>query len=167
MIKQRLCGLTAVILTFLMDQLTKQAILAWFVEGNPQVEVTPFLNLVLAANKGVSFGLLTAGSAYGVWALIATALGISLLLGIWIWQSDTYYRSTAFGLILGGALGNVLDRCLFGAVIDFLDFHVWGYHWYTFNIADCGIVTGALLLTAKIIRDELYNKRKENSYESK
>ena len=95
--------------------------------------------------------MLAAGSAYEVWMLIIVAVCISFLLGLWIWQAESRFSSLCFGLILGGALGNVMDRFLYGAVVDFLDFHIFGYHWYTFNIADCGIVIGAVLLVIQMI----------------
>ncbi|WP_032112273.1 signal peptidase II [Candidatus Paracaedibacter symbiosus] len=144
-------GFSGTLLTLILDQLSKQVVLSWFLSGNHQIEVTSFFNIILAANRGVSFGLFAAGSSSEVWALIAVAGCISFLLGLWIWQADSKFSSICFGLVLGGALGNVIDRFFYGAVIDFLDFHAFGYHWYTFNIADCGIVIGAVLLVCQML----------------
>lgn len=156
----RIAGFLIALVTLIIDQLSKQWILAWFMNGHHQLKVTPFFNIILAANKGVSFGMLPAGSIYGVWSLIGLAIAISFLLGLWIWQAETKSSGICFGLILGGALGNVIDRILYSAVIDFLDFHAMGYHWYTFNIADCGIVIGSVLLIIQM----LYNPKKSNQH---
>lgn len=144
-------GFSIALLTLIFDQASKQAVLSWFLDGHHQIEVTPFFNIILSANKGISFGMLAAGSTQGVWALIAVACCISFLLSLWIWQAESWFSNICFGLILGGALGNIIDRLIYGAVIDFLDFHVFGYHWYTFNIADCGIVIGAALLVCQLL----------------
>lgn len=147
----RIAGFSIALLIFIVDQHSKHQVLAWFMEGNQQIEVTSFFNIILAANKGVSFGMFPAGSIYAVWGLIAISLTISFLLGLWIWQSTSKMSSICYGLILGGAIGNALDRLFFNAVVDFLDIHAMGYHWYTFNIADCGIVIGAVLLVIQML----------------
>lgn len=147
----RIIGFSAGLVTLVLDQLSKQLVLSRFFYDYKSIEVTSFFNIILAANKGVSFGLFAADSPYGVWALIAVAACISLLLTVWIWQGETRFAGFCFGLILGGALGNVIDRLYYGAVIDFLDFHLLGYHWYTFNIADCGIVIGTVLLICQTL----------------
>lgn len=146
----RMLGFSVALVTLLLDQLSKQIVLSWFLSGNYQITATSFLNVILSANKGVSFGMLAAGSDHGVWALIAVACCISFLLGLWVWQAESRFSSICFGFVLGGALGNVIDRFIYGAVIDFLDFHAFGYHWYTFNIADCGIVIGVGLLICQL-----------------
>lgn len=146
----RISGFSAALITLLFDQLSKQIVLSWFLSGNHQIKAAPFLNIILSANKGISFGMLAAGSNHGVWALIAAACCISFLLGLWIWQAESRSSSICFGFVLGGALGNVIDRFIYGAVIDFLDFHAFGYHWYTFNVADCGIVIGVGLLICQL-----------------
>lgn len=146
----KVLGFSVALVTLLLDQLSKQLVLSWFLNGNHQIVASPFLNIILSANKGISFGMLAAGSTHGVWALIAVACCISFLLGLWIWQAESRFSSMCFGLVLGGALGNVIDRFIYGAVIDFLDFHAIGYHWYTFNLADCGIVIGAGLLVCQL-----------------
>jgi signal peptidase II len=159
----RLIGISVAIITFIFDQWSKKTALNWFLSGHHQIKASSFLNIILSANKGISFGMLAAGSAYEVWMLIIVAVCISFLLGLWIWQAESRFSSLCFGLILGGALGNVMDRFLYGAVVDFLDFHIFGYHWYTFNIADCGIVIGAVLLVIQMI----FSGKNGSSHEKK
>lgn len=163
----KLTGISVAMLTLIADQLSKNAALSWFLNGHHQIEATPFLNIILVANRGISFGMLAADSAYGIWALIITAICISFLLGLWIWQAESLFSSLCFGLVLGGALGNVIDRFIHGAVVDFLDFHAFGYHWYTFNIADCGIVLGAFLLAIQVLFSDFFNKKSGSSYDKK
>jgi signal peptidase II len=141
-----LLGMIAFIMTFLLDQASKWAVLSALGHPPYKIELTSFFNIILVWNKGISFGLFPAGSPAGIWVLIAIAALLSLTLTIWMFQAESLLQSFCFGMILGGALGNILDRIRFGAVTDFLDFHVLGYHWYTFNIADSGIVVGVLLI---------------------
>jgi signal peptidase II len=143
---RRLWALLAMLAILISDQWSKMLILQWFNEHSGKITLTPFLNFVLAWNRGISFSLFQANSIYGMWALIAIAVLISIILIWWIIKAETTFAAVCFAVILGGALGNVLDRLQYGAVIDFIDFHIFGYHWYTFNIADSGIVVGAALL---------------------
>jgi len=108
------------------------------------VELLPILNLVLVRNHGVSFGMLSGVVPW--WALILLSLAIVAALAVWLWRSQGRAVSMALGLIIGGALGNVVDRVRFQAVTDFLDFHVAAYHWPAFNLADVAVVCGAALL---------------------
>jgi signal peptidase II len=146
MMINRLSGFVACLIIMMTDQLSKAAVLHWFTVNSGKIVVTSFLNIVLAWNKGVSFSLFPANSPEAIWILIGVATLLSLILLIWIWMAETKFIGACLGMILGGALGNIIDRFQFGAVVDFLDFHLYGYHWYTFNIADCGIVLGAALL---------------------
>ena len=95
---------------------------------------------------GVSFGMLQADSPYGRMALIGFTLAISISVLVWLWRNDDILSAIALGGILGGALGNIYDRLVYGAVADFFDFHLMGYHWYVFNLADAGISVGVTLL---------------------
>lgn len=110
------------------------------------VTLTPFLDFTMVWNKGVSFGLFNSGES----TMIVVLIGVAVLLatGLTGWLAVTRDRLVALGLslIIGGAVGNVIDRVRFGAVADFIDVHVAGYHWPAFNIADSAIVVGALLL---------------------
>ncbi|WP_010298520.1 signal peptidase II [Candidatus Odyssella thessalonicensis] len=147
----RIIGLICAFVLLVADQASKQAVLHWFYNGGQALTVTPFFNIILAFNRGVSFGMLHADSPYGVYALLTLAVILSFLVGNWLWHAENKIQSICFGMILGGALGNIYDRVAYGAVVDFLDFHVLGYHWYTFNIADCGIVIGAILLLIDLV----------------
>ena len=108
------------------------------------VEVLPVMNLVLVRNDGVSFGML--GGLVPWWALVLLAFAIVAWLSVWLWRSQGRVVSAALGLVIGGALGNVVDRVRLQAVTDFLDFHLGAYHWPAFNLADVAVVCGAALL---------------------
>ncbi len=108
--------------------------------------ICPNLNAVLVWNRGVSFGLLSSHSTFA--PLILSVLAALISLWLFAWLTISVYRHVAFALslIIGGALSNVMDRLRFGAVVDFIDVHVAGYHWPAFNIADSAIVIGAVIL---------------------
>ncbi|AXI52796.1 MAG: signal peptidase II [Paracoccaceae bacterium] len=108
------------------------------------VEVLPFLNLVRVLNDGVSFGML--GGIVPWWGLVVLATAIMAGLLIWLWRAPDRLTAAALGLVIGGALGNVIDRLRYQAVPDFLDFHFGTYHWPSFNLADVAIFCGAALL---------------------
>ena len=133
-------------LVLVLDQITKYVVSRTFALYE-SVEVTPFFNLVLVHNRGAAFSFLSDAGGWQRGFFIAIALGASIWIG---WLLRKHANETLFclalSLILGGALGNVVDRVLFGAVIDFLDFHALGYHWPAFNVADMGISIGAALL---------------------
>lgn len=136
-------GLGLAALVAALDQLSKWIIVAHVMNPPVQIEVTSFFNLVLTHNRGVSFGMFAAGSELGKWILVGLALMISGFLVRWLFQSSSPFSIIALGLILGGAVGNVIDRVLIGAVVDFLDFHAFGTHWPAFNVADTTIFLGA------------------------
>lgn len=129
----------------LLDVVTKQWALA-NLAGRGAVRVTDFFNLVLVWNPGISFGMFQAGGEVGRWLLVALALAISIILFFWLRWEQRFWPKIAIWLILAGALGNVADRIRFGAVVDFVDLHAFGYHWPAFNVADSMIVLGAAIL---------------------
>ena len=148
-------GLLLAAAVFVADQIAKYIILgplgfspAGCLEngvGCGFIEVSPILDLSMVWNRGVSFGMLRADSGFGRWALVALSFAIS---GVFIWWLRTAIRrltGAALGLIIGGALGNVVDRIRFGAVVDFLDFRGLFFPW-VFNVADAAITVGAGLL---------------------
>lgn len=115
--------------------------------GYIEIEVTNFFNWVMVWNEGVSFGLLSGnGNDLMPFILIGLSLVVSVVFLIWMIKSHSWLQGTAIALVIGGAIGNVIDRARFGAVIDFLDVHVAGYHWPAFNIADSCIVVGIFML---------------------
>ena len=138
--------LALAVLIAALDQLSKFAMTGILTAG-ANIEVAPFFNLVLVHNRGAAFSLLSSASGWQRELFIA----IALIASAWVvYLLRRYPRQMLFcfalSLILGGAIGNVIDRVLFGAVIDFLDFHLGGYHWPAFNVADSAITCGAALL---------------------
>ena len=128
------------------DQMTKWIVLANFAHGERRV-VTGFLNLVLVYNKGAAFSMFADADGWQTPLLIVFALAAAGIVSYLIVRYPAK-RLLCLGLalILGGALGNVIDRLRFGHVVDFLDFHAMGWHWPAFNVADSGITVGAALL---------------------
>lgn len=137
-------GIAAAVLV--LDQITKYWVSRSF-ELYESLEVTPFFNLVLVYNKGAAFSFLSDAGGWQRTFFTAIALVASVWI-TWLLRKHSEQRLFCFALtlILGGALGNVIDRIAFGAVVDFLDFHAYGYHWPAFNVADMGITCGAALL---------------------
>jgi signal peptidase II len=136
-------GLVVAATVVVLDQLTKWAILTWLERA---IALTPFFNLVVVWNRGVSFGMLDSDGALAPWLLSGLALAVVVALLIWLRQVEHPLPAVGLGLIIGGAVGNVIDRVRFGAVIDFLDVHALGWHWPAFNVADSAICIGAALL---------------------
>lgn len=135
------------LIVLLADQLHKYIMLHVVrITVTGPIEVTPFFNLVMVWNPGVSFGLFNDGAEETKWMLIGVATVIVVILLRWLWQQPPKFVAMAIGLIIGGAIGNVVDRFIYGAVADFFDFHISGYHWPAFNIADSAIFIGVVLL---------------------
>ena len=126
-----------------LDQATKWIVINSFPADGGQAKVTEFFNLVLTCNTGISFGQL---GGVPPWLLILLALAICAGLLVWLRRQDRPVPILAIGLIVGGALGNVADRIRIGCVVDFLDFHAFGWHWPAFNLADSTIFVGVVLL---------------------
>ena len=138
-------GLLLATATFVLDRLTKAWALDIFAgRETAAIEVTPFFNLALVWNYGISFGML-ADHQQPLLLTIASLIIVAILL-IWLYKNTCRWTAWGLGLVIGGATGNIIDRLMFGAVVDFLDFHVAGYHWPAFNIADSGIFIGVVLL---------------------
>ena len=147
-------ALAAVIV--LIDQLTKIAIERAFDYGDVH-PVTGFFNLVLTYNKGAAFSFLASASGWQKHFLTVIGIGASMfILYLLARHGSQKLFSLALAMILGGAIGNVIDRLAYGHVVDFLDFHVGGWHWPAFNMADSAIVGGAILLVV----DELLRVRR-------
>ena len=148
------------ILTIFFDQLSKWWILNVIMVPANTIPVTQFFNLVLVHNRGASFGIFSDAPGWASIALIVFAIIISIVLAIWMWQAQETLLSVALGLVIGGAIGNVIDRIRFGAVVDFLDVHAAGWHWPAFNVADSAITLGVILL----ILDSLKSKSEKPKY---
>ena len=141
-------GLGLALAVVAADQLSKWWIVERVMQPPRVIPVTPFFNLVMGWNRGVSFGMFNWDSAASPWVFSALALAIVALLLVWMARDDRASCAAALGVVIGGALGNVVDRVRFGAVADFLDFHAFGLHWPAFNAADSAISLGALALLA-------------------
>jgi signal peptidase II len=142
-------GLVAAAVTVVLDQLTKLWLIFAFDLGSKGlVPIAPMLDLVLTWNTGISYGLFQQDSEFGRWVLFAVKLAAVLLLSVWLARAGSRLTAVALGLIIGGAIGNAVDRLLYGAVADFVLFHVttenWQFRWYVFNLADAAIVAGVV-----------------------
>lgn len=138
------------------DQASKVwALDGWFFPPRA-IEVTSFLNMVAVWNSGVSFGFLAGHSEVMPYILATFASLVAAGMAIWLTRARTALLATGLGLVIGGAVGNIVDRLRFQAVIDFIDVHVAGYHWPAFNLADSAITVGVglLLLDSFVRRDE-------------
>lgn len=137
------------------DQLVKWWARETLIAVPEGIEVFSFFNLVLVWNRGVSFGMF-GGGALPPWLLAAVAGAVAIALGVWLMRAEGRWLALGLGLIIGGAVGNIVDRLRFGAVADFLDFHIGAYHWPAFNLADASITVGIalLLIDALLIRRE-------------
>ena len=145
--RARFAGAAVAVLAFAADQASKLWLLRGFdLPARSPVAVAPGVDLVMAWNRGVSYSLLTSDSDAGRWLLIAATCAASLALAVWLWRSRTASTCVALGLLIGGALGNLVDRVAYGAVVDFVSLHAGGFRWYVFNGADCAITAGVVLL---------------------
>lgn len=139
-------GLVAACFVLLLDQISKWYLLLTVMQPPQTIPILPFFNLVSAWNRGISFGMFNSDSAYSGWILSGIAIVIVIFLLNWLRKSESKRISLAIGLIIGGAVGNIVDRGVHGAVFDFIDLHLGGYHWPAFNFADSGITIGAVIL---------------------
>ncbi|MDE3174869.1 MAG: signal peptidase II [Pseudomonadota bacterium] len=140
-------GLALAALALALDQASKYAITHGFEAGAMHAgALAPFLDLALRFNRGVSFSLLPQDGALGAALLTSFSLGVVAVLTIWLWRVKSRMTGAGLGLIIGGALGNAADRAAYGAVVDFLDLHALGRHFFVFNLADAAISAGVALL---------------------
>ncbi len=151
-------GLGVALVVFLLDQISKVFLLEVVnLSARQVIEITSFFNLVMVWNKGISFGMFNDVS-YSHYIFSAIAVLIVIFLIFWLQKPENSLQVLSLGLIIGGAVGNLIDRLRFQAVVDFLDFHIMGYHWPAFNIADAAISIGAGLLIISIL---IGNKEKD------
>lgn len=154
-----LIGILIAFAVLVCDQLTKYAIANYVLDELPIIKMTSFFNLVYAWNTGVSFSMFNNSGALGTILLCLVASAIVIALLWWMYKEQNLIIRIGLGLIVGGALGNIVDRIRFGAVFDFLDFHLGGHHWPAFNVADSCICVGAAVI---IIHSLIYPEKKEN-----
>jgi signal peptidase II len=133
-------------LIVILDQVTKWWILERVMQPPRIVPVLPFLDIVLVWNRGITFGLFNTGGSAQPFVFTALAIVIVAVLLLWLRRVEPWWVAAAIGGVLGGAIGNVADRLRHGAVVDFIDVHVAGWHWPAFNVADSAICVAVALL---------------------
>ncbi len=159
-------GLFLAFTVLICDQVSKWWMIEYVMNPPQVISLTPFCNLVFAWNRGISFGLFSFDSSYSRWILTLLALSIAAFLSWCMYRSDKVHQTVALGMIIGGALGNVVDRIIYGAVYDFLDFHIAGHHWPAFNLADSGVLVGALILVLDSFFAKAENTNSDNTSET-
>jgi signal peptidase II len=153
-------GIAVALATAALDQGVKLWLLFGLdLETRAPVHLGPYIDLVLAWNTGISFSLFPQVGPLGQWALLGVKAVAVVLLWLWLAHATSRLTALALGLIIGGAIGNAIDRAAYGAVVDFVLFHIttatWTFRWYVFNLADVGIVAGVtgLLYDSVVARD--------------
>jgi signal peptidase II len=157
--KFRLQALLLAWVVLVLDQWSKQWVLDNYGPMPRKLEeITSFFNLVMVWNPGVSFGLFN--EHQGEQALLLSAITglITIVLVVWLWRNKRPVVAYGLGLVIGGAIGNIIDRLRFRAVVDFLDFHLAGWHWPAFNVADAAIFVGVVLLVVDSMIEGKSNK---------
>ena len=150
-------AMVLIVLTLLADQVSKELLLGFLLKAGAVVTVIDgFFRLVVVWNTGVSFGMLGGDCALPPWVLSAVAVAVCIGLFLWLRRTDRPLTGWGIGLVIGGAIGNVIDRARWGAVFDFADFHVHQWHWPAFNVADSAIVAGVGLM----LLDSLIGEKK-------
>jgi signal peptidase II len=152
-------GLFWLVLILVADQASKY----WVLNGldlphKGRVELLPVLNFTMVWNEGVTFGLLNGLGENGHYVLAGIAILVVLVLFLWLRRAEGGLVAAALGAIAGGAIGNIIDRLRFGAVVDFIQAHAYGWSWYVFNVADAAIVCGV----AALVLDGLRPKRPDH-----
>ncbi|ART80062.1 signal peptidase II [Oceanisphaera avium] len=136
------------ILTIVLDQISKWLTVTYLDFGYPGVSLAPFFNLVHVYNPGAAFSFLADQDGWQRWFFAGLAAAVTVLLSVWMAKLPKAARwlPAAYALVIGGAIGNVIDRLMLGHVVDFLDFHVHAWHWPAFNLADSFIFIGAVMI---------------------
>jgi signal peptidase II len=157
-LRPRDLGGVAAALALIADQGSKLLLLyaAGFARMAPgdAIPVLPFFNLVMVWNPGISYGLFPASSRVGTAILVMFSVGAVLGLGYWLWGLTSRSLAIGVGFVIGGALGNLIDRLLYGRVADFFHFYGFGYDWYVFNVADIAITLGAVAIIYEVLKPE-------------
>jgi len=144
------------VFVIMLDQCSKYLVLQHVLYDNP-IRVFPFLNVMLRFNTGAAFSFLESANGWQVFVLAGISIVISLCLIVWVFRLTwcEWILAMPLCLILGGALGNLIDRLRFGYVVDFIDFHVGGWHFATFNIADSAVSIGATVLVIRLLYESI------------
>jgi signal peptidase II len=150
--------------TLVLDQASKLYLLFGYdLPVREPLVLAPFLELMVVWNRGISYGLFQQETEIGRWALIAISIAAALGLSLWIARVPSRLLAAALGLIVGGAIGNAIDRLAYGAVFDFVHVHVGSFSWYVFNIADAAIVAGVIGLVYDALVLDKRRRQLENS----
>ncbi len=139
-------GILLAVGVFIADQITKYIIAFHVFSEVGYIKVTSFFNLVFVKNTGISFSMFSSASGVGRIALLLGIAGVIVWLCFWMKKEQDKTTRNALAIIIGGAVGNLLDRFTYNGVVDFLDFHVNNYHWPAFNLADSFIFIGAVMI---------------------
>jgi signal peptidase II len=153
-------GLAAALAALLLDQTVKLWLLKVYdIRAKGAFALTPFFDVDVLWNKGISYGLFQQEGEFGQWALLGLKAIAVVLLWVWMTRVPTRWSAVSLGLIVGGAVGNAIDRLAYGAVFDFAHFHIttatWNFSWYVFNLADVAIVVGV----AGLLYESLFGER--------
>ncbi|MCW5699742.1 MAG: signal peptidase II [Rhodospirillales bacterium] len=158
-----LIGLAVALVVVVLDQASKWWIVEEVMQPPRHLEVTSYFNLVMGWNRGVSFGLFNTVSPLNAWVLTGAAVAIVAVLLVWLYRTNRLFFAVAIGFVVGGAIGNVIDRVRYGAVADFLQLHLEAFgcplgrsycYWPAFNLADTMITIGAFM----IVLDTLFTR---------
>ena len=152
-------GFVVAVVACVVDQIAKLYLLRVYdIAGRGPVHVMPFIDLVLARNTGISYGLFQTQGPLGQWVLLGFKVVAVALLWAWLSRAQTRLTALSLGLIIGGAVGNAIDRLAYGWVADFVFFHIsgrnWRFDWYVFNLADVAIVAGVIGLLYESLRGD-------------
>lgn len=149
-------AMVLVAITLIADQASKQLLLSYLMKAGAVVPVIDgFFRLVVVWNRGVSFGLLGGDRPLPAWLLSGVAIAVCVGLFLWLRRTERFLTGWGIGLVMGGAIGNVIDRARWGAVFDFADFHINHWHWPAFNVADAAIVIGVgMMLVDSLIGEK-------------
>ncbi len=138
-------GALLALVTLALDQASKLGLLfVYDLPLNEPLTLAPVLELIVVWNRGISYGLFQQDSELGRWGLLAVSLAAAVALSVWMARTPSRLLAASLGLIVGGAVGNAIDRVAYGAVFDFVHFHVGSFSWYVFNVADAAIVAGVI-----------------------
>lgn len=159
-----MAGVIIALAAFAADLLCKTWMIhVYDIQSRGRVEVTSYFDLVMLWNPGISFGQLPQDSAFGRYAIISLSIVVITALYFWMSQAASRLIAVSIALVIGGALGNLFDRIVYGAVADFFSFHYAGYYWYVFNIADAAITIGVIGLVVDWIFAPSHTKVSKNA----
>lgn len=151
-------ALSIILAVFILDQYSKQYVFSYFQENQvPFVKLTDFFNITIAFNKGIAFSLFSREN-YSNYIFLSLAIIVTIIISYLLVKSPYKIELISYSLIIGGAIGNIVDRWRNGAVLDFIELHISQYYWPAFNIADSAICIGAFLLLYNIIVNDLGKK---------